>query len=344
MVGSARSRRHCDSGRASQARIQPNPERAGAVGEKVLKELKVLKVAGVPGVMRVLLVGLMLCMAAGARGDGGMFVSESQWKLLREKGAITEVEQKAAIFYSEGTEKLVISPAYKGEASDFAWVVPVPARPTVSIVKGALFHELAELAIKRPKGRAKSDALVSTGVTVLERKTVGAYDVAVLKATQGKGLLGWLKTNGYRVPNSALPVISYYVRSDWHFAACRIKTPSNSKGLATGTLAPLQLTFKTKQPIYPMRMSAVNLSEFDVLVYLVIPRKGPFASAPASVKQVDPLGSPAGKLMPQASAVSGDTKKRPTLSRFVTRKSDVYVRRLRLRPQECTQDLKWEVR
>ena len=63
----------------------------------------------------------------------------------REVRLITEPAQKAAIVYDRGSEQLIISPSFSGSARDVAWVVPVPSRPQVKILSGALFHELAQI-------------------------------------------------------------------------------------------------------------------------------------------------------------------------------------------------------
>src|SRR5437899_655066 len=66
-----------------------------------------------------------------ARTDGCMIPSNNAWKQRREKSFINEPDQKAFLFFSKGQEQLIISPSYAGETKEFAWVVPVPARPRV---------------------------------------------------------------------------------------------------------------------------------------------------------------------------------------------------------------------
>lgn len=109
--------------------------------------------------------------------DGCFMPDEQSWRKHRERSMINEPDQKTVVYFSKGVEQLIISPSYEGPSADFAWVVPVPARPKVEILKGALFHELAKLVEpKPPVGRAAKSAPphLHAGVTVLERKTVGA--------------------------------------------------------------------------------------------------------------------------------------------------------------------------
>lgn len=216
-------------------------------------------------------------MASASLADGGFMPTESQWKLGRERSLVNEPAQKAMVMVRNGVETLVISPGFTGKAADFAWIVPVPKRPRVAIVKGALFHELAML-IEPPYRR---DAQVPTAggadlagapkaaVTVLERKTAGAYDVSVLAATDSGALMRWLKQNRYHLPPAAKKPIAQYIHEGWTFVASRVRVPKDARGLATGTLAPVKLTFPSRLPVYPMRLSSINPRAFDVLVYVI---------------------------------------------------------------------------
>lgn len=213
------------------------------------------------------------------RADGMMLPPVATWKKERERTLINEPSQKAAIFYRGGWEQLVISPSYQGPPGGFAWVVPVPKRPHVKILQGALFHELAEIVEPFPPPMLLSSHIPEAlepqkGVRVLERETVGAYDVSVLSATDGGALARWLKRNGYFLPPAAKIPLAAYVREKWTFVACRIKVAQNAHGLQSGTLAPLSLTFPTQKIIYPMRLSSVNRQPFHLLIYLMRPSPG----------------------------------------------------------------------
>src|SRR5205823_524819 len=60
-------------------------------------------------------------------------------------------------------------------------------------------------------------------VKVLEVKTVGAYEVAVLSAEDASGLDHWLESNGYSVPQGKSALIDEYIRKGWYFVAARIQ-------------------------------------------------------------------------------------------------------------------------
>ncbi len=113
----------------------------------------------------------------GARPDGMMLPRRDSWRQERERALINEPSQKAALLYAHGRERLIISPSYEGPPGGFAWVVPVPARPQVQILQGALFHELARIVEPAPRpGSAPSFSKAATQgraraatVVVLER-------------------------------------------------------------------------------------------------------------------------------------------------------------------------------
>ncbi|MEN6355918.1 MAG: DUF2330 domain-containing protein [Armatimonadota bacterium] len=290
-------------------------------------------------------VFLFLFSNAIALADGMMIIDEATWKQLREKSMINEPEQKAVVFYSKGREQLIISPSYEGPTSNFAWVVPVPSRPKVEIVKGAIFHELMELTIPKTRvfGRGTiASAKPSPAVTVIERKTVGAYDVSVLSARDGKALMKWLKANKYHLPDKAIEPIRDYVKHGWTFVACRIKIPASAKGLSTGTLAPLKLKFSCRQPIYPMKLSSANPKQFDILVYLVMPS----TEIEPGQKSIPVIGSP-GPIYPstvyESAVLKAGQKSYPTLAKISSKKLHVYPLNCFVLPKECKQDIKWVI-
>ena len=136
----------------------------------------------------ILPVLLVLCLACPVLADG-CFV----WN---EGVDLYEPSQKAVIVHDDGIEDLILQVKYEGKATDFAWLVPLPAQPEVSGADAAIFAELSEYTQRRqhwhafygtagrPAGKGK--------VEVLERKKVSVYDVAVLKADTAEALMQWL--------------------------------------------------------------------------------------------------------------------------------------------------------
>jgi hypothetical protein len=59
-------------------------------------------------------------------------------------------------------------------------------------------------------------------VEVIERKTVGIYDVAVLSAEDPEALTNWLNQNGYFFPTEGKAILDYYINKEWYFVAMKI--------------------------------------------------------------------------------------------------------------------------
>ncbi len=83
--------------------------------------------------LAVVFVFLFLMAAGTSWADGGF---------LGKRGDIAEPDQKAVILFSGGVEDLIIQVQYEGAVNDFAWLVPLPAKPEVSVVEGNPFPEL----------------------------------------------------------------------------------------------------------------------------------------------------------------------------------------------------------
>lgn len=293
----------------------------------------------------LLLVVAFVTLQGLAIADGCFMPDEQSWRKSRERSLINEPEQKAVVFFSKGMEQLIISPSYEGPSTSFAWVVPVPARPKVEILKGAVFHELAKLVMPRPRPALKAriyDSLSAAApkVRVLERKTVGAYDVSVLAATDSKALMNWLAANKYHLPANAVKPMQSYVNERWTFVACRIKVPGDAKGLRTGTLAPLRLTFKAENPIYPLRLSAANPESFDLLVYVIL-RTDDIGGRKDRLALAGSPDRPNQAATLRRAIVSEDQESYPTLAKLGSPEMQVFMENSNPLPSQCVRDMIW---
>ena len=55
------------------------------------------------------------------------------------------------------------------------------------------------------------------GVTVEASYTVGEYDILILSAKDSGGLVSWLETNNYKIPENAGDVLASYIKQDTKF-------------------------------------------------------------------------------------------------------------------------------
>ena len=241
----------------------------------------------------ILLVVFGLALVRPALADG-CFVF--RWN---KKIDINEPTQKAIIVYDAGREDLLLQVKYEGSLDEFGWLIPVPSLPTVE--KGSMepFYELSQLTQEQFGGvmlsRSQSffAGLGKAAVKVVEIKTVGAYEVAVLSAQDADSLARWLKAHDYSLPDGKKEIIDEYIRKNWYFVAAKIqlnkkvafRLVSNAsrkdaaapakeraplqKQLSRGELHPLLISFDTPRCIFPLRISAVGGKPSEVSVYVL---------------------------------------------------------------------------
>lgn len=182
---------------------------------------------------------------------------------------IYETEQKAAIFYDQGVEHLVIQIAFRGDAEKFAWIIPTPTQPKVEKSTDSLFLKLDQLTRPEMKPMLERDTFSGAAqnakeasVTILETKKIDYYDIAVLESNNKDALYTWLNDNGYQFPKEGKYVADEYIQKGWTFTAVKINNERLSDSveaqLASGHATPLKLSFKTDQIVYPMKISSVN--------------------------------------------------------------------------------------
>ncbi|MEZ6191960.1 MAG: DUF2330 domain-containing protein [Phycisphaerales bacterium] len=109
------------------------------------------------------------------------------------------------------------------------------------------------------------------GVEVLQEATIGDYDVAVLSADESESLVSWLNGNGYHVPDTIEPVAKAYIDEDWYFTAVRLRRDAVDK--EESSTHPLAFRFEADQPVYPMRLTAVDSEGLSVDLYVFGPER-----------------------------------------------------------------------
>jgi hypothetical protein len=213
--------------------------------------------------------------------DGCFVVPKFVWDKHRD---INEPTQKAIIVHDAGREELMLQVKYDGPLEEFGWLIPVPNLPTV--MKGSMecFYELSKFTQKNLESRWHTATLSIKGgsaeeeppVKVIEVKTVGAYDIAVLSTKNSAALENWLKENQFAFPANAAGVIDAYVKQHWYFIAVKINLQggslaSTSGKLASGELHPLQISFASERCVFPLKISSLNNTPSEVQVYVLSP-------------------------------------------------------------------------
>jgi HEAT repeat protein len=243
--------------------------------------------------VRAVLLMAVALLVLPAFGDG-CFVF--RWD---KKSDINEPAQKAILVWDAGREDLLLQVKYEGALEDFGWLIPVPSLPKVT--KGSMqpFYELSQLTQRQfgTEGTRGTLGVVRAGgaeeVKVIEVKTVGAYEVSILSASEAGSLERWLRAHGYSIPEGKGSIIDEYIKRNWYFIAARIQLEGETalkvvsstspkdpdamvtgrravqKQLSSGELHPLLISFDTPKCIFPLRISAVSGKASQVSIYVL---------------------------------------------------------------------------
>ncbi len=228
---------------------------------------------------------------------------------LPRDGSVSIPHERALVRVQDGVEEVTLELSVQGRTSDAALIFPTPSRPTARLGQRGIFEELAELT--KPQVRVsyrllpRFDFGMTSGaaggapppVELLERQQLGPFDVSTLAARDAGALTAWLDANGYKMAPGTAALLQPYIDQGWTYVAIRMSGDGGAP--LSGWLDPIQISFPTDAPVYPMRLSAGASGPLLVTLYvladhrmdasLTMERDTPFADwvAPADL----PTGS-----------------------------------------------------
>ncbi|MFK7984682.1 MAG: DUF2330 domain-containing protein [Sandaracinaceae bacterium] len=237
-----------------------------------------------------------LTLPAPAAACGGFFCNNQ---------AIDQSGENILFSYNaDGTITTVVQILYTGPSEEFAWILPVPAEPTVDVGTDTLFQQLGQSTVPRfttdrettgtcrsqpscrgywddrgwgPESEDSFGAAADAGVAppsdpdvdVRLRANVGPYDVAVLAAGSADALREWLDDNGYLIPESAAGELDHYVELDHFFVALRLQ-----KNRDAGEIQPIVLTSASDEPCIPIRLTRIaTVPNMPITAYFLAERR-----------------------------------------------------------------------
>lgn len=233
---------------------------------------------------RLLPIIFILLLVINVQADGGYFPPYPE--------PMYEPTQEAVILFNGYRETLIIKPSFAGETNEFAWVVPVPAYPTVEEAETELFRELQRLTRPQYTGSrsfggvmmAATSAEGDPGIFLHERKQVGIYDTVIMSGYNEENFLWWFQKEGFAVPDNAKPIIREYMNKNWIFVVMKINTEEYE-----GEIHPVEFKFDSPEPIYPLKISSVNKGASEIHLYAFTEhRVQEEAFAVTYAKQIEP--------------------------------------------------------
>lgn len=203
------------------------------------------------------------------------------------KGSLEEGAQEAIIIFhgsdqpGEAIEDMILKIEVIGDAPNFAWVIPFPNEPKIEKEDAKLFQELFQYVESRnqydskPKSKAFGGGIKAANdaaekVEVLAEKTVGEFDIAVVRERDAGGLNPWLKENGYQELENAEETLTFYRDKGYVFACIKVSSEVLESERSVES-HPLRFRFKTggRDGVYfPMKMTGLQTEPFDVNLYV----------------------------------------------------------------------------
>jgi MYXO-CTERM domain-containing protein len=193
---------------------------------------------------------------------------------------------------------------YSGKPESFAWIVPVPEVPELSISPSSAFGILdkqtqPQVSVgiddlcpqsqwscsyhDRPNcggiygadddsaggggGNSVSDAGAGNEpppVTVIDEKVVGDYQTVTFRASEAQAATQWLRSNGFIVNQTTSIYMEPYVQANMVFVAAKLLP-----GAGVESIKPLKMRYRAAFPMVPLLLTAVGADpHMTVTTYL----------------------------------------------------------------------------
>jgi hypothetical protein len=223
----------------------------------------------------------------------GFYVAKADAKIFNKTSQV--------ILVRDGDYSVVtMSNDFKGDAKDFAMVVPVPVvlnRQDIRTVNPSVFNKLdaysgprlVEYHDNNPCYRQVLDDYTMSSemlksfaaptvmrngenerkhkVTIEAEYKVDEYDILILSAKESTGLKSWLTENGYKIPGTAAEVLDPYIKNNLKFFVVKVDAERLAKK-GTGKMSPLQIGFNSPKFMLPIRLGMANADgDQDMIVY-----------------------------------------------------------------------------
>lgn len=197
----------------------------------------------------------------------GFFVAKVDAEMFNNRSEVAIAHQGDRATYSLAFD-------YKGDPEEFALVLPVPVvlkKEDVRVISDNLFQRLNDFTAPRlvrydapqqfrRNGPVLADEALpeSAPVRVIERFSVGEYDVVILSATESNALESWLRENQYQLPGGSARYLQPYIDKNLFFFVVKVNFEAQQR-LGFKDLRPLQFTVANSDNIMlPFQLGKIN--------------------------------------------------------------------------------------
>jgi len=236
-----------------------------------------------------------LALSAPASAFCGFYVAKADTDLFNDAS-------KVAIARDGDRTVVTMASDYRGDASEFAMVIPVvdvPERGQINVANPALMEHLdaytaprlveyfdenpcerrefeRRLARVRQNSAPESVPAISAepedlGVTIEAEYEVGEYDILILSAEESDGLITWLNQEGYNIPDGAEETVSAYLKRDMKFFVAKVSLERRD---GNAELRPIQVAYEDEEFMLPIRLGTVNAEGQQELFAFMLTKEG----------------------------------------------------------------------
>ncbi|MGB9597143.1 MAG: DUF2330 domain-containing protein [Candidatus Poribacteria bacterium] len=197
---------------------------------------------------------------------------------------IYEISHRAMIIYDSENQKVGLIPqiSFKGRPQDFAVIVPTPSVPKLNSVSSTIFYDVEYLTSPIVRWREEgfgcsyvagtaeesSNRVDYNEISIINEKTIGAFDTVTLSASDPDALTKWLKENGYRFSSNDKSILDYYIQKGWVFTAMKFNEPALMD--TPCNINPIIFRYSASSLIYPIRLMSINTEDSTSLVIYIL--------------------------------------------------------------------------
>ncbi len=220
------------------------------------------------------MVALLLCATWSHRAEafGGLWSSGAA--PVRNAG-----EEIVFVDNPDTTITAIVRLSYEGPPQKFAWVIPVPGKPKIGVSSSTVFRRLeaatapeylVEVAVRGACKPGTVPALSSgagyetaaesaaeDSIVKIDQGSIGPYDYTSIKVDPSiedpaKAATDWFTANGYTLTGMESSVLGPYLKDGLNLLAFKL-----GRGVDTGAIKPVMLTYESKLPMIPLRPASV---------------------------------------------------------------------------------------
>ena len=178
--------------------------------------------------------------------------------------------------WHNGIEYYMTNFAYSGEASQFGWVLPLPAQPQ-KIEEGSMpvFSDLKAETLQGSNNRgwfsSGNYAANPGGAQVLQRTIIHSLNISIIQGN-GPQIVNWARQNGFTVDAETQTHLLMYARASSIFMAARYELPPAHQAQQAqnqGESVPILLTMRTPALWIPVELLATDSGQTSANFYLL---------------------------------------------------------------------------